>query len=60
MNQHEWVKSDFMRNEETKGNGNRWDSSGGVNIFGRRRNVYVVRSDANDLRPGENAHTVEG
>ena len=37
MDQQELGKRNVIRNEEGKDNGNVWDSSGGVGVFGRRR-----------------------
>ena len=45
--------------KEWKSNGNGWDSSRGVEVFGRRRDRHAVGSDARDIRARENTNGVE-
>ena len=40
----------ISRNEEWKRNGNGWDSSRGVEVFGRRGYRHAVESDARDIQ----------
>ena len=44
-NQQERGKSSDITNEERKGDRNGWDSSKGVEVFGRRRDRHAVGSD---------------
>ena len=59
MNQQGRGKSSDITNEEWKSNGNGWDSSRGVEVFGRRRDRHAVGSDARDIRARENTNGVE-
>ncbi len=58
-NQQERGKSSDITNEEPKGNRNGWDSSRGVEMFGRRRDRHDVGSDERDIRALENTNRVE-
>ena len=59
MNQKKRGKSSDITNEEGKGNRNGWDSSRGVEVFGRRRDCDVVGFDAKDIQAGENTNVVD-
>ena len=58
-NQQERGKSSDIMNEERKGNRNGWDSSRGVEVFGRIRDRHAVGSDERDMRARENTNGVE-
>ena len=58
MNQQERGKSRYVTNER-KGNGTGWDSSTGVEVFGRRRCRYAVESDTREIRARENTNGEE-
>ena len=59
MIRQERGESSIITNEELKGNGNGWDSSRGVEVFGRRRDRHAVGSDSRDIRARENHNAVE-
>ena len=59
MNQQERGQSSDITDEEWKGNGNGWDSSRGVEVFGRRRDRRGVGSDARYTRARDNTNGVE-
>ena len=52
-NKLQWGKNSVITNEEWKRNRNGWDSSGGVEVFRRRRDWYLGY-DAYDIRAGVN------
>ena len=54
----ERCQSGDITNEEETGNGNGWDSSSDVDVFGRRRDWHV-ESDTKNIREGENTNGVE-
>ena len=53
------VKVAIPRMKNGKGNGNGWDPSRGVEVFGRRRDRHAVGSDARDIQARENTNGVE-
>ena len=60
MNQQERGQSSDITNEERKGNRIVWDSSRGLEVFGRRRDRHAEESDASDIRARENTNQWRG